>query len=97
MDMYHTQVPSLWKGNKTVVGFTHSISRLFRSYTVSKKSQAPDVYELHIAFCSAKGIAFTWCRVDGAHELKGTKIVPIAKQHAFRITTNTPGSSRQNL
>ena len=97
LDIYHTQIPGLWKGEKIVVGFTNAKARLFRSWIVKHKSEADDAVELCVAYCNSKGIKFTWIHADGAHELKGSKIGRIAKTHGFRITTNCPGVSRQSL
>ena len=97
LDSYHTQIPGLWKGERVVIGFTNAKSRLFRSWIATRKSQAPEAYEKCIAYCKSKGIRFTWVHTDNALELKGTKIVEIAKKHGFRITTNCVNASRQNL
>ena len=96
LDVWHTSVPSLWKRERTIIGFTNASSRLFRSWRVARKSQAPEFYELMVAFTNSLQIPFTWVHTDNANELKGTRITEIAKQHGFRITTSCVGKSRQN-
>ena len=96
LDIWHCNVPSLWKRERTVIGFTNAKSRLFRSFRVKRKSQAPEAYELVIAFANSLGLRFTWLHADQAWELVGTQISTIAKKHGFRITTSCVGVSRQN-
>ena len=52
--------------------------------------------EIILAFFNSVGRAITWIHTDGAHELKGTKVVPLARAKNIRITTTTVGSSRKN-
>ena len=96
IDIYHTQIPTLWKRERTVVGITHAASRLRRSWRVQAKSQAPDAIELGLAFFNSTGNPVSWIHCDGANELKGSGIVPTARRHQIRITTTLVNSSRQN-
>ena len=96
LDIYHTQIPTLWRREKTVFGVTHAASRLKRSWRLDKKSQAPEALELALAFFNASGKPITWIHCDGANELKGSGVVPLAKRHSIRITTTLVGQSRQN-
>ena len=40
VDIYHTQVPTLWRRERSVVGFTHAASRLKRTWRVTDSQVA---------------------------------------------------------
>ena len=95
VDFFHTQVGTLWYNETSVIGFKHSVSKLCRTWR-ARKSQAPDAFELFFAWSNSNGKPCTWIHCDQANDLKGSKIVPIVRKHACRITTTTLASSNQN-
>ena len=96
VDIYHTQVPTLWKRERTVVGMTHAATRLRRTWRVASKDQAPEAISLGLAFFNSVGRPIRHIHTDGAGELKGSGVVPLAQQHSIRITTTLVSTSRQN-
>ena len=96
VDIYHTQTPTLWRREKTVVGVTHAASRIKRSWRVSAKSQAPEVFHLALAFFNSVGKPVTWIHTNGVNELKGSGIVPLSRSNQIRITTTLVGGKNQN-
>ena len=87
LDIMHVSVPCMFTGFKIVVGVTHAKSRKRKTIRVGSKDQAHIAVEIIIAYFNSAGNPITWIHTDGAHELKGSKMVPLARSKNIRITT----------
>ena len=97
LDIHHVTVAELFTGRRTTVGSTHAKTTFCKSARVNGKGDAHEAIELMLAFYNSTGNAITWIHTDNAHELKGTKVVAMARSRNIRITTTTVDSSRKNL
>ena len=96
LDLWHTQVPAIFTGNTTRLVMKHAKTKFFTSVAIKKKSEAPEAYELKLAYFASVGRPITWNHSDCAGELKAGGMVPIARKHLIRLTTTVPGVGRTN-
>ena len=96
LDIHHVQLPEIFTGQTTTVGGTHAKTGFTKSVRVNGKGDAHLAIELILAYFASMHRPITWMHTDGANELKGTKVVTIARAKSIRITTTTVGSSRKN-
>ena len=96
IDIHHVTVPEIFTGFTTTVGITHAASGFCKSVRVRGKGDAHEAIELCCCYLNSVGRPVCWIHADNAHELKGTKVVLIARGKNIRITTTTVASSRKN-
>ena len=96
LDIMHVSVPCIFTGYKIIVGVTHAASRKRKTIRVGSKDQAHLAMEIILAFFNSVGKEVKWIHTDGANELKGSNMVPLARSKNIRITTTVKKSSRQN-
>ena len=92
----HVSVPCIFTGFRIVVGVTHAASGKRKTVRVGSKDQAHLAMEIILAYFNSLGKAIRWIHTDGANELKGSKMVPLARSKNIRITCTVKNSSRQN-
>ena len=96
LDIMHISIPCIFTGFKIVVGVTHAASRKRKTVRVNSKDQAHLAMEIILAYFNASGKPVTWIHTDGANELKGSHMVPLARSKNIRITCTVKKTSRQN-
>ena len=96
LDIMHVNVPCIFTGFKIVVGVTHAASRKRKTVRVGSKDQAHLAMEIILAYFNSVGKPITWIHTDGANELKGSHMVPLARSKSIRVTCTVKKSSRQN-
>ena len=96
LDIMHISVPCMFTGHRIVVGVTHAKSGKRKTVRVGSKDQAHLAMEIVLAYFNSLGKPVTWIHTDGANELKGSKMVPLARSKNIRITTTVKHRSRQN-
>ena len=96
LDIMHVSVPCIFTGFRIVVGVTHAASGKRKTVRVGSKDQARLAMEIILAYFNSLGKAIRWIHTDGANELKGSKMVPLARSKNIRITCTVKNSSRQN-
>ena len=96
LDIMHISVPCIFTGFRIVVGVTHAASGKRKTVRVGSKDQAHLAMEIILAFFNSVGKPVTWIHTDGANELKGSNMVPLARSKNIRITTTVKHRSRQN-
>ena len=96
LDVHHVNVPELFTGYKTTVGATHAATGFCKTVRVRGKMDCHLAIELIICYFNSVGRPITWMHTDGANDLKGTKVVVMARSKNIRITTTTVASSRKN-
>ena len=96
LDIMHISVPCIFTGFRIVVGVTHAASGKRKTVRVGSKDQAHLAMEIILAFFNSVGKPITWIHTDGANELKGSNMVPLARSKNIRITTTVKHRSRQN-
>ena len=96
LDIHHVTVPEMFTGFTTTVGCTHAASGFTKSARVKGKGDAHLAIELFLAYFNSIGIIIVWLHADNANELKGTRMVIMARAKNIRITTTTVDSSRKN-
>ena len=96
LDVMHVSIPCMFTGFKIVVGVTHAASGKRKTVRVGGKDQAHLAMEIILAYFNSVGKPVTWIHTDGANELKGSNMVPLARSKNIRITTTIKNRSRQN-
>ena len=96
LDIMHISVPCMFTGYRIVVGVTHAKSGKRKTLRVGSKDQAHLAMEIILAYFNSIGKPVLWIHTDGANELKGSKMVPLARSKNIRITTTVKHRSRQN-
>ena len=96
LDIMHVSVPCIFTGFRIVVGVTHAASGKRKTVRVGSKDQAHLAMEIILAYFNSLGKEVKWIHTDGANELKGSKMVPLARSKNIRITCTVKNSSRQN-
>ena len=96
IDLWHTQVPGIFSGNKTRLVLKHAKTGFVAAVAIDKKSDAPEAYLLKLAYFNSIGRPLTWNHADNAPELIAGKMIKIAREHLIRFTTTVPGVGRTN-
>ena len=96
LDIMHVNVPCIFTGFKIIVGVTHAASRKRKTVRVGSKDQAHLAMEIILAYFNSCGKPVTWIHTDGANELKGSNMVPLARSKNIRVTCTIRNRSRQN-
>ena len=96
LDIHHATVPEIFTGFTVTVGNVHAATGFKKCVRVGGKGDAHLAIELMLAYYNSVHRPITWIHTDNAHELKGTKVLPLARSKNIRITTTTVNSSRKN-
>ena len=96
LDIHYCSVEGWGNGCKNTVGVTHSTTGMCKFITVKRKNEAGKAMRIISAYCESTGNPIRWIHTDGCHCLKGSEMIPVAREHNWRITTTNVGSSNQN-
>ena len=96
LDIMHISVPCIFTGHRIIVGVTHAASGKRKTVRVGNKGQAHLAMEVILAYFNSAGKPVTWIHTDGANELKGSNMVPLARSKNIRVTCTVKHRSRQN-
>ena len=96
IDIMHVSIVGKRTGCRNVLGLIEATTGFEKSMCIPRKSDAPAAIDLCTSFLHSKGYVCAHLHCDGAHELKGSGVVALARERQWRITTSLPGHSRQN-
>ena len=96
MDIWHTSVGEIITNYKITLGVVHAATGFKKSIRMRYKAQAPEALTVILAYFASVGRPITWIHTDGAGELKGTGMLPVARERQIRFTTTVRGVSRMN-
>ena len=95
-DIFEMGIPHLHGGQKYVIGFHDSYSRLNKVYLLHNKSQAPCAIDKFHAWARSHNVQILRLHADNANELSGKALTEKWAARGIRITACAPYEPRGN-